>query len=314
MKKMKMLSTTAFRLLALMLCLAASVPQLMAQTYTVAGTPAAILGTEWDTGNTSNDMVRMGSTTYYLAKTANVNAGNYAFKVALNHSWGTAYPSSNYGYSVSSSGTQSIVYIFNTSDNAVSVFGPFKTLIVAGETALTGANWDTGNTACGMTTTNGVDYTLTRTNLSLSAGDHEFKVVQDNSWNTSWPSSNYKLNISSAGDYDVTFSFNVITKTVSATVTPVTPVTPTYYITGNQGLGLDNWSYQPSITMTDAGNGIYTYSYNVTTAGTYYFAFADGHGNGWDDFNDNHRIGPTSGNVEVSLDGTCVNTQKGGGS
>ena len=66
--------------------------------------------------------------------------------------------------------------------------------------------------------------------------------------------------------------------------------------------------------MTDAGNGIYTYSYNVTTAGTYYFAFADGHGNGWDDFNDNHRIGPTSGNVEVSLDGTWVNTQKGGGS
>ena len=309
----------ALRLSALMLCLAATVPQLHAQTtYTVAGTPAAILGTEWDTGNTSNDMVRMGSTTYYyLAKTANVNAGGYKFKVALNHSWGTAYPSNDYEYSISSSGTQSIVYIFNTNGNAVSVFGPFKTLTVAGsQTELLGSSWSPSDANNDMTTTDGVNYTLSFTDVNVTQGSYLFKVAQDHAWTTSWPGSDYSYSVNFTGTADVVFSFNVITKDVNVTVTEksVTPVSPTYYITGDNGLGLGGFKYNPTTTLTDEGNGIYTYSYNVTAAGNYYFAFGDGQGTSWNDFNGNHRIGPTSGNVEVSLDGTWVNTQKGGGS
>ena len=80
------------------------------------------------------------------------------------------------------------------------------------------------------------------------------------------------------------------------------------------GLGLGGFRYDPTTTMTyDSANDIYTYNYNVTTAGNYYFVFGDGQGSSWNDFNDNHRIGPSSGNVEVSPDGTWVNTQKGGG-
>ena len=63
----------------------------------------------------------------------------------------------------------------------------------------------------------------------------------------------------------------------------------------------------------DADLDIYTYSSNVTTAGTYYFAFADGVGSSWDTFNGNHRIAPTSGNETVTL-GSWANTQKGSGS
>lgn len=242
MKKMKMLSTTAFRLMALMLCLAASVPQLQAQTYTVAGTPAAVLGTEWDPSNTSNDMVRMGTTSYYyLAKTANVNAGNYAFKVTLNHSWGTAYPSSNYNYSVSSSGMQSIVYIFNTSGNAVSLFGPFKTLTVAGsQTEILGSSWGQTDANNDMTTSDGVNYTLFFTDVNVTAGNYQFKVVQDHAWTNAWPSSNYNYSVGFTGLADVVYSFNVITKEVSVNVTEksVTPTTPDYYITGSDELGL----------------------------------------------------------------------------
>jgi hypothetical protein len=315
---MKHLAKSSVRLLALMLCLAATVPQLWAQTYTVAGTPASVLGTEWDPSNTSNDMVRMGNTTYYyLAKTANVNSGNYAFKVCLNHGWGTAYPSNNYGYSVSSSGTQSIVYIFNTSGNAVSVFGPFKTLTVAGsQTELLGSSWGQADANNDMTTTDGVNYTLSFTDVNVNQGSYQCKVTQDHAWTTSWPGSNYNYSINFTGTADVVFSFNVITKEVNVTVTEksVTPVTPTYYITGDNGLGLGGFKYNPTTTMTNEGNGIYTYSYNVTTAGNYYFAFGDGQGSDWNDFNGNYRIGPSSGNVEVSLDGTWVNTQKGNGS
>ena len=318
MKSFKPLFKVRFRLLALLLCMAAAIPQLMAQTYTVAGTPSSVLGTEWDPSNTSNDMVRMGSTTYYyLAKTANINSGNYQFKVCLNHGWGTSWPGSNYNYSVSSSGTQNIVYIFNTSGNAVSVFGPFKTLTVAGsQTELLGSSWGQADANNDMTTTDGVNYTLSFTDVNVTQGSYQCKVTQDHAWSTAWPSSNYNYSITFTGTADVVFSFNVITKEVNVTVTEksVTPVTPTYYITGDNGLGLGGFKYNPTTTMTDEGNGIYTYSYNVTTAGNYYFAFADGPGNDWNDFNGNHRIGPTSGNVEVSLDGTWVNTQKGSGS
>ncbi len=303
----------------MMLCLAATVPQLHAQTYTVAGTPAAVLGTEWDPSNTSNDMVRMGSTTYYyLNKTANVNSGSYQFKVALNHSWGTAYPSNNYNYSVSSSGTQSIVYIFNTSGNAVSVFGPFKTLTVAGsQTELLGSSWGQTDANNDMTTNDGVNYTLSFTDVNVTQGPYQFKVVQDHAWTNAWPGSNYNYSINFTGVADVVFSFNVITKDVNVNVTEksVTPVTPNYYITGDGGLVPSGWSFTPTTAMTyDENNDVYTYSYNVTTAGTYYFAFADGAGGSWDDFNANHRYAPNSGNVEVNVDGTWVTTQKGSSS
>ena len=298
MKKMKKLSTTAFRLMALMLCLAATVPQLAAQTYTVAGTSNAfLLDQDWAPDYAGNDMTKYGDTTYYyLARTASVNSGDYEFKITTDHSWdNVSYPGSNYGYNVSSTGTWSIVYIFNTSGNAVSLFGPFKTLIVAGETALTGANWDTGNTACSMTTINGVDYTLTRTNLSLSAGDHEFKVVQDNSWSTAWPSSNYKLNIGSAGNYDVTFSFNVLTKTVSATATLVTPATVDYYVKGaDTNIFPDGWatnSNTAQMTETGNGTGIYTWTSGEfhANAGTNYTYKVYGSDGTWHPLNSDNQ-------------------------
>ena len=320
MKKLKLLTKARFRLLALILCMTAFVPQLMAQTYTVAGTPASILGTEWDPSNTSNDMQRMGTTTYYyLAKTANVNSGNYQFKVTLNHSWGTSYPGNNYNYSVSSSGMQSIVYIFNTSGNAVSVFGPFKTLTVAGsQTEILGSSWGQTDASNDMTTSDGVNYTLSFTDVNVTAGNYEFKVVQDHAWSNAWPSSNKVYNIGFTGLADVVYSFNVITKDVTVDVTEksVTPVTPNYYITGDNGLGLGGFSYQQQNlrTMTyDDANDVYTYSYNVQTAGTYYFAFADGGGTDWNNFNSSHRFGPTSGNESVTL-GSWATTQKGGGS
>ena len=203
MKKSKL--TTPIRLLLLLLCLAAAVPQLTAQTYTVAGAGInnGFLGTYWDPSDTINDMVRYGSTTYYyLSRTANVNSGNYAFKVVKNHSWDDAsYPSNDYGYNVSSTGTWSIVYIFNTSGNAVSLFGPFKSLTVAGESDLVGSDWNPDNTACDMSSNDGIVYTLTQNNVNLTAGVHKFKVVANHSWDfQSWPGGDYELNINSYGN------------------------------------------------------------------------------------------------------------------
>ena len=318
MKKIKSTNLKVFRLLALLLCLAATVPQLRAQTWTVAGANNGFLGSNWNTNDTNNDMVPAdGTTYYYLAKTANVNAGSYAFKVVKNHSWDVAYPSNDYGYDVSSTGMWSIVYLFNTNGNAVSLFGPFKTLTVAGsQTELLGSSWSQTDSNNDMTSSDGINYKLTFTDVNVTAGNYAFKVVQDHAWTYAWPSSDKYYTISFTGVADVEYNFNIITKEVTVTVTEksVTPVTPDYYITGDNGLGLGGWTYTPTIKMTkDANLDVYTYSSNVTTAGTYYFAFADGVGSSWDNFNGNHRIAPTSGNETVTL-GSWANTQKGSGS
>ena len=260
--------TTPARLLVLLLCLAATVPQLRAQTWTVAGTSNAfLLNQDWSPNYSGNDMTQYGSTAYYyLSRTANVNSGNYAFKVVKNHSWDVSYPGSDYGYNVNSTGSWKIVYIFNTSNNAVSLTGPFQTLTVAGDNALVGVDWSPSNTACDMSSSDGIVYTLTQNNVTLAAGTYNYKVVSNHSWDNSqaWPSSNKKLTISSAGDYDITYSFNVITQEVSATaaliqVQPPTPVI--YYVKGDDSNIFPNgWNTGANTAMTDNGDGTYTWT------------------------------------------------------
>jgi len=86
-----------------------------------------------------------------------------------------------------------------------------------------------------------------------------------------------------------------------------------YYITGDTGLGLDGWSYSPTTTLTyDESTKLYTYTYELTEAGTYYFVFASNQGYSWDEFNDFWRIGPIDGNETVTL-GVQTTTQVAGG-
>ena len=323
MEKSDFTVKSAFRLLALLLCLSATVPQLWAQTtYTVAGSSNAfLLNQDWKQDYAGNDMTKdPNSSYYYLARTANVNQSNdYAFKVVKNHNWSTAYPNNDYGYSVSSTGQWSIVYLFDSSNNSVSLFGPFKTLTVAGsQTEILGSSWGQNDANNDMTSSDGINYTLSFTDVDVTAGSYKFKVTLDHAWDTAWPSSDKEYNVGFTGKADVTFSFNVITKNVNVTVTEksVTPTIPNYYITGDNGLGLGGFNYQQQNLRTmayDDANNIYTYNYNVTALGTYYFTFADGGGSTWDDFNGNHRYGPNGGNETVNL-GNWAPTQKGSGS
>ena len=71
-------------------------------SFTVAGS-GAHLGTEWDTGNTANDMTYADGV--YTKVYENVAAGSYEFKVVRDHSWGTAYPSANKEFTVETAGS-----------------------------------------------------------------------------------------------------------------------------------------------------------------------------------------------------------------
>ena len=321
MKKSKL--TTPIRLLLLLLCLAAAVPQLTAAII-VAGNNTALFGGSWTTTpNLSNQMKQHNSTNYYYLTKSNVSLpGNLEFKVVDNNNWyGSGNNGSGGNVSCNATGTHTITFLYDAGSHQVDRIGTFSTdVIVAGtDTQTLGASWDNTNLSNAMTTSDGLTFTLTRTAQYTSSGSMQFKVhsVTTDQWYGTSSGGNVYYTIPEAGEYEVTYTFNVITREVNANVTPVSsgPTTPTYYITGDNGLGLGGFKYNPTTTMTyDSANDIYTYNYNVTTAGNYYFVFSDGQGSSWNDFNDNHRIGPSSGNVEVSPDGTWVNTQKGGGS
>lgn len=85
-------------------------------TFTVAGS-GAHLGTEWDTGNTANDMTYADGV--YTKVYTNVAAGSYELKVVRDHAWGTAYPSANKAYKVETTGSTVTVTLKGTTVDIV---------------------------------------------------------------------------------------------------------------------------------------------------------------------------------------------------
>ncbi|MBQ9575670.1 MAG: leucine-rich repeat protein, partial [Muribaculaceae bacterium] len=79
------------------------------------------------------------------------------------------------------------------------------------------------------------------------------------------------------------------------------------YIVGDAPFG--NWSLTDPATMTDNGDG--TYSFTAPISGTVYFIFADGLVDDWDTFSSNYRYGPTTvGQGETVESDRWVTTQR----
>ena len=83
------------------------------------------------------------------------------------------------------------------------------TYTVAGGSAdLFGTTWDPANTANDMTKLEDGTYKFEKTEITLPAGNVEFKVVEDHAWTVCYPAENYQLVIPEAGVYTITITFN----------------------------------------------------------------------------------------------------------
>ena len=87
------------------------------QTWTVAGVKA-LCGTDWNTGDTKNDMTYDAATDSYVKVYYNVKAGSYQFKCAKDHKWDTAYPGSNYNLKVEKDGSTVTITLKGTTVTA----------------------------------------------------------------------------------------------------------------------------------------------------------------------------------------------------
>ena len=93
--------------------------------------------------------------------------------------------------------------------------------------------------------------------------------------------------------------------TIMALVLAILPVRAAIYMVGNAPFG--NWNPSSGVTMTEQGDGIYTYTANIN--GTVWFVFADGRDSDWNTFNANYRYGPKNNTEEVTT-GNNYTTQK----
>ena len=85
------------------------------KSFTVAGTPASVFGTEWDPSNTSNDMVKNADGIFEFNKYGcELPEGDVLFKVTANHAWAFAWPAENYQLYIDAPGLYDIHITFDS--------------------------------------------------------------------------------------------------------------------------------------------------------------------------------------------------------
>lgn len=209
---------------------------LQAQDVWTAAGSKTIFGSHWDINDTQNNMTDKGNGIWELTKTGCILEQNVKneFKVLKNHSWDESYPTANYVFTVEETGTYSVTIQFNANNFEINVkytktggavIGE-KTWTVAGSPEILGKDWvETATENDMIKQEDNVTYVLTKTNLTLAQGTYKYKICANHGWAENYgddtdPEGNASIIIAAAGTYDVTFTFNLATKEVSATAVP----------------------------------------------------------------------------------------------
>lgn len=229
-------------------------------TYTVAGTPSSLFGTEWDASNNANNMTETSNGVFTWSKeNVELTAGSAKFKVVKNHNWDTAFPGSDYELNITSNGTYNVIITFNSDTQTVNATAtavqttPDVYYVRGNNEAFFGNNsWDNNNNV--MTTTDETNYTWTSTGqATLSADDVvEFKVVKNGSvWIPDGEGNNITVRPEfGAGNYTLTVNY-VVGGTPTATLTPLFVTTPVFSPASG------TYDSNQDVTITAASGTIY---------------------------------------------------------
>ena len=151
-------------------------------TWTVAGSPAALFGTEWDPANTANDMNKQEDGTYKWEKTdMELAASSIEFKVAKNHAWTEAYPGSNYNLAIAESGKYTITITFNAETKEVNAVATLQEVVEIIPTIAIAGDMNGWNTTANEFVMAEDKLTATLA-LTLEAKDYGFKMIIAGGW------------------------------------------------------------------------------------------------------------------------------------
>ena len=212
----------------------------------------------------------------YAFSTNGIPAGSYETKVAADEAWDESYPAGNVAFTVV--GGDTVTFTFDTATNDVNVVStpvvePLDTVAVAGslqsEVGCPG-DWQP---ECAESELDHVMGSVFRNTFALPAGDYEYKVALNDSWDENYGAdavaNGANIPLSLSADADVTFYYSDDTNWVTDNVNDrvVTAVGGFQSALGCD----DNW--QPSCLlswMQDAdGDDTYTFVTDAIPAGDY---------------------------------------------
>ena len=112
-------STNQVRATQIVVTLEGGAP-VVTDTYTVAGSDAAIFGEAWNPALAANDMTLADGVYTWTKANLNLTAGTeIQFKVVKNHSWDIAYPAQNYVVNIAEAGEYTLTITFDPTTEAV---------------------------------------------------------------------------------------------------------------------------------------------------------------------------------------------------
>ena len=146
------------------------------------------------------------------------------------------------------------------------------TWTVAGEKAIAGVSWDPTSTDNDMTSTDGTNFTLTKTGMMITAneGGYGYKVVKNHDWAECYPGDNALLPITEDAEYTIVFSFNADSKEVSAVATKTGDYVPpvvgeqTWTVAGAVALCGTSWDTSNTDNDMTSADGV---NYTLTKEG-----------------------------------------------
>ncbi len=263
-------------------------------SWTVCGS-AAVMGTEFDPTDTSNDMEFVGGVFQLQKKSVALAADAiYEYKFTGNHAWGVGqYPESmdNLEFTVSADGTYNVTFSWNpaTKEYGVvpeSVTPPtppvdFDTYILVGDKELFIFDWTPspmGTDMFTLETTDGIHYTKTVNGVPLNVtGTFAYGFSKNGSTtDIIFKDKSQTVTIEEAATYNITVALTVAPgeePEAQAELTKVLPGT-TYYIAGNGDAETD-WCCGASWTANGCPmeSGYFT---RDLPAGEYKFKITDG--------------------------------------
>ena len=220
---------------------------MFAATYTVAGSSVALFGSSWGQTDTNNDMTLVDGLYKLEKKNVTLSKGTIEFKVVKDHSWDNAWPGSNYQLNIPSDGTYDVTITFNESSKDITATAEKKGdaviekhyLVVGEDAIVNGSEWNNNNADNLMTTTDeGLTYKLRIENLTLTAKDYEYKIVEKGTWEAYYDNGsggNAKFTIAELAVYTIEYVFTVASSTCEVTATKTGeagPIETKYYLVG----------------------------------------------------------------------------------
>lgn len=248
-------------------------------TYTIAGSSTDLFGSAWTPSDANNDMEKQADGTYKKVYTGvTLQTGAIQYKITQDHGWDVAYPSSNATLNISADGKYNVTFTFNPETKAVNATAEkvediviTHTYTIAGsEEAIFTNTWSATEASNLMEEQTDGTFAKTYSNVTLSAGTIEYKIVQDQDWTVAYgdpdagnADGNAELVISQNGTYNVTFTFNPTTHAVAATATLIAAGDDVVYLEYTE----DNWATSQETQLEKQTDGTYKLSDKALAAG-----------------------------------------------